>query len=84
MSRTKHHFAAVLVERGCEMHGRVLRQAGEHLFVHTGNARRRLLQTLAIGILAHALQNHANAGFDLCSIHIVVFLLAVLSSGPAA
>ena len=80
----KHHFAAVLIERGGEMHSRVFRQAGEHLFVHTGNACRRLLQTLAVGILAHAFQNHANAGFDLCSIHTVIFLLAVLNTDSAA
>ena len=80
----KHHFAAVLIERGGEMHGGIFRQAGKHLLVHTGNARRRFLQPFAIGILTHALQNHANAGFDLCSIHTVIFLLAVLNTGPAA
>ena len=59
----------MLVKRLLEMHGRILGQAGEHLFVHARHAGGRFLQALAIGVFAHAFENHANAGFDFCSIH---------------
>ena len=67
----EHHLVAMLVERGLEVDGRVLRQAGEHLLVHAGDARRGFLQALAVGVLADALEDKAHALFYFLGIHIV-------------
>ena len=80
----QHHFVAVLIERFFKVNGGVFGQAGEYLFVHTGNARRRFLEAFAVGVFAHALQNHADASFNLCSIHRIAFFLAMLHAGSAA
>ena len=67
----QHHFLVVLVERRLEVLGRILRQACEHLFVHLGDAFRRLEKPFAIGILPDAFQDEPHACFDFFSVHVM-------------
>ena len=59
----------MFVEQLLEQTVRVLVHASEDLLVHARHASRRFDQTLAIGVFANALQDHAHAGFDLLHVH---------------
>ena len=65
----EHDFLVALVEGHVEMPRRVLFQAAQHFLVHTGHARRRLPQPLALGVFPDAFQNQADACFDFRCIH---------------
>ena len=66
----KHHLLVGLVEGHAEVLGGVLAQAREDLFVHVGDAARSIDQPLTLGVFADALQDQADAGFDLLAIHV--------------
>ena len=58
------HFVVFLRERFLEQVARIAVQAGEQFGVHAGDAGRRFLQTLAVGVFADGQQNLAHRRFD--------------------
>lgn len=65
----EHHLLMPLVELLDEQLAGILVQAGEYLLVHARDARGRLAQPLAVGVLPHALEDEPDALLDLGRIH---------------
>ncbi len=62
-------FVVRFGERRGDQLRRILRQAGTEFGVHPGDTRRRLLQPLAVGILADADQNFSDGLLDAFEVH---------------
>src|SRR5262245_30922499 len=59
-----HHLVVIGLERDGEVLGRIGAQPGKDLVVHLGDAQRRALQTVAIGILTDRLEDLAYGLLD--------------------